>query len=156
MEEILINEIRGWHVGKQYTIKCNLKDMENVIFRVEIAYFECPSCASIIQVKQKGDVLKNPELCSCGRKSKFDFLREKSQRIEEQIIYVTQKPRNFGIVHDLKCYLIGEELINKLEKVKQDQEIVLAGKIGIEQEKNQSGNSLNLGKYIFHVKEIFI
>jgi len=74
---IRIRNLRAEHIGKLISVEGVVRIAAEVKPQINIGIFECPDCGSKIQVTQDENILKLPEICSCGRKSNFNLIDTK-------------------------------------------------------------------------------
>lgn len=74
---VRIRNIRSEHIGKLIWVDGIVRRASEVKPEVGVAIFQCPECASLIEVPQKERTIKPPEICSCGRKSGFKLVDRK-------------------------------------------------------------------------------
>ncbi len=83
-QEVMISNLRSKHIDKLIQVAGVVRQKSDVRPQVTSARFECPSCGNIIPVLQKKSKFREPNRCSCGRKSKFRMLSKElvdAQRI---------------------------------------------------------------------------
>lgn len=149
---ILIEDLRGQHIGKIVSITAILKDYTKVLPRIIKAKFDCPSCGTVISVLQLGDWIKEPTRCSCGRKGGFK-ISDKDQ-VDFQILKIREEPEKISsdrIKRTIKVFL-KEHLTNvELEKtLKLERKINIIGKI-IESSSDSTTSSLSLEAMYFTI-----
>ncbi len=74
---VRIRNIRAEHLGKLICIDGIVRRASEVRPEIGIAIFECPDCGSRIEVKQEERTLRQPDMCTCGRKSGFKLVEKK-------------------------------------------------------------------------------
>ncbi len=74
---VRIRNIRSEHIGKLIWVDGIVRRASEVKPEIGVAIFQCPDCASFIEVPQKERTIKPPEICSCGRKSGFKLMDRK-------------------------------------------------------------------------------
>jgi replicative DNA helicase Mcm len=74
MEEKFIRDIRSMDLNKLICTEALIRQVSGVKTIVDKIKFACPSCGSVITIHQSGDIVKEPNRCSCGRQSNFSQL----------------------------------------------------------------------------------
>ncbi|MCD6371202.1 MAG: minichromosome maintenance protein MCM, partial [Candidatus Aenigmarchaeota archaeon] len=91
---VRIRDIRAKHIGKLIAIEGLIRQASDVRPVATLATFECPSCGTLIDVVQNEGVLKEPVICSCGRKGKFRLVSKKL--VDTQRILVEESPETLS------------------------------------------------------------
>ena len=82
--QMLIREIRKEHIDKLISISGLIIQTTDVRPKINFIRFECHSCGTTIPLLQRGLIITEPRVCSCGRKGKFkqtEIGRVDSQRL---------------------------------------------------------------------------
>ncbi len=74
---VRIRNIRAEHLGKLICVDGIVRRASEVRPEIDIAIFECPDCGSRIEVKQEERTLRQPDMCTCGRKTGFKLVDKK-------------------------------------------------------------------------------
>ncbi len=78
---IRIRNLRSKHLGKLMCVEGIVKSASEVKPQVEVAYFRCPDCGTIMEVPQEStSVLKRPKVCTnpaCRRRGGFELVDKK-------------------------------------------------------------------------------
>ncbi len=74
---IRIRNLRAKHLGKLLTVDCVVKAASEVKPQIYEAIFKCPDCDAKIIVVQDENILKQPLVCECGRRGRFDLIEKK-------------------------------------------------------------------------------
>lgn len=74
---VRIRNIRSEHIGKLICVDGIVRRASEVKPEIGVAIFQCPDCASLIEVPQKERTVKPPEACTCGRKTGFRLVDKK-------------------------------------------------------------------------------
>ena len=91
---VRIRDIRAKHIGKLTAIEGLIRQASDVRPVATLAVFECPSCSTQIEVVQNESILKEPSMCSCGRKGKFKLTSKKL--VDTQRIVVEEAPETLS------------------------------------------------------------
>ncbi|MCD6547396.1 MAG: minichromosome maintenance protein MCM [Nanoarchaeota archaeon] len=89
-QRILIRDIRSKHIGKLISIEGLIRQASDVRPVSTVITFECPACGTLIDVPQTESTIKEPTMCSCGRKGKFKVVDKKL--VDMQRIVVEESP----------------------------------------------------------------
>ena len=73
-QNIRIRNLRSQHIGQFVCIDGVIRRAAEVKPEISVATFQCPDCATKIQIEQTDRILKSPALCECGRKGKFPLV----------------------------------------------------------------------------------
>ncbi len=76
-QKMLIRNIRSKHIRKLYWFMGVVRNKSEVRPEVSEMRYECPACGNVISIIQLEKKLKEPSMCSCGRKGKFKVLSKK-------------------------------------------------------------------------------
>lgn len=151
---ILVEDLRKEHVGKTVSIIGILKQYSKVLIRTVKARFECPSCGTIMSVIQRGDYLKEPSRCSCGRRGGFKQI-DKDQ-VDFQILTVSDDPNNIEdarTVRKIEVFLKEALTVPHLEKtLKLNKRIQIIGNI-VEAGGDANTSGLSIEAIHFNVGE---
>lgn len=74
---IRIRNLRAKHLGRFITVDCVVKSASEVKPQIYEAVFKCPDCDAKLVVKQDENVLKQPIVCECGRRGRFDLIEKR-------------------------------------------------------------------------------
>lgn len=74
---IRIRNLRAEHLSKFWIIDCTVKSATEIKPQIYEVSFECPSCGSVIPVKQESGLMQKPEVCECGRRGDFKQISKK-------------------------------------------------------------------------------
>lgn len=74
---VRIRNLRAKHIDKLLEIEGVVKAASEVLPRIYEAEFYCPECGNKMQVPQKGNTIKPPVSCSCGRRGIFRLISTK-------------------------------------------------------------------------------
>ncbi len=74
---VRIRNIRAEHLGKLICVDGIVRRASEVRPEIGVAIFECPDCGSRIEVKQEERTLRQPDMCTCGRKTGFKLVDKK-------------------------------------------------------------------------------
>ncbi len=74
---VRIRNIRAEHLGKLVLLDGIVRRASEVRPEIGVAIFQCPDCGSLIEVEQTERTLKQPDICSCGRKTGFKLVDKK-------------------------------------------------------------------------------
>ncbi|MDI6738370.1 MAG: minichromosome maintenance protein MCM [Nanoarchaeota archaeon] len=114
-----VKELRAKMTDKLVQIKGIIKKTTKVKQETLKTNFECPSCGNTWSIHQKGNLKKEPRLCSCGRKGHFTVTSEEigdyqNINIEElsEEIETTEQPQQ------VKCLLKGDLCSSNLDSHK--------------------------------------
>lgn len=78
---IRIRNLRAKHINKLIEVEGVVKSVSEVKPQIYEALFRCPECGQTIVVKQRGQTLKMPLVCSCGRRGMFKLVETKKYDI---------------------------------------------------------------------------
>lgn len=87
-----IRNLRSKHIGKLVQIEGIVRQASEVRPQVVNAKFECPSCGTIISVLQLDSKFREPNRCSCGRKSGFRLISK--DMVDAQRIVIEESPES--------------------------------------------------------------
>lgn len=130
--------ITGEDVGEIVKLNGIVSRIGKPYVRITSALFECPSCGTIIRVKQQDRKLKEPTRCSCGRKGGFKMIDH--DKAEGQDIYVLEKGTDFGYI----VYLEEKRLIRKLTKIQEECAVEVTGIVQLQFANNSAVGDLVL------------
>lgn len=112
-----IRDIRSKHIGRLIAIDGLIRQASDVRPVATLAVYECPACGTQMEIIQNEQVMKEPSMCSCGRKGRFKMLEKKlvdTQRIviEESTDRIggDAQPRRLG------CFLTEDLVEPRIEK----------------------------------------
>ena len=91
---VRIRDIRAKHLGKLVAIRGLIRQTSDVRPVATLATYECPSCGTQIDVVQNETTLKEPSMCSCGRKGKFKLVAKKL--VDTQRIVIEESPETLS------------------------------------------------------------
>ncbi len=74
---IRIRNLRAEHLNKFWIIDCTVKSASEVKPQIYEVSYECPSCGTILNVRQESGLLQKPEVCDCGRRGDFKNVSKK-------------------------------------------------------------------------------
>lgn len=106
LEEKFIRDIRSCDLNTLICTEALIRQVTNVKTIIDEVVFECPSCCSVITINQKGDTLKEPTHCSCGRRGGFKQIKSISHDV--QIMSIEEKHEDTDNNHQperIKMYL---------------------------------------------------
>lgn len=87
-----IARLRTAHLNRLISFEGVVRQRGEVKSRIVSIKYECPSCGTIISVRQTGKEIASPSSCSCGRRGSFKELTKDS--IDEQILIVEETHEN--------------------------------------------------------------
>jgi replicative DNA helicase Mcm len=86
---VRIRDVRSKHIGKLIAIDGLIRQASDVRPVATLAVFECPACGTQMEIAQTEQTMKEPSICSCGRKGRFKLLSKKL--VDTQRIVVDRK-----------------------------------------------------------------
>lgn len=126
---LTVSEIASKHINRFFCVKgriCSIYDLEPLITN---AKFECSTCTNTINVLQLDTKLKEPAMCTCGRKGRFRLVNR--EITDSRIIIIeeslddlhdnsyTMQRKNVILLNDLaNPQLIQEGIIGLGKEVK--------------------------------------
>ncbi len=116
--EIPIRKLRSKHIGKFVSLRGIVRAATDVRPTMTVGTFECPSCGTLIEVIQTESKLRQPTMCSCGRKGRFKLVDKKL--VDTQKIIVEEMPELLEGAEQPKrlTIFLAEDLVDpKMEKV---------------------------------------
>jgi len=114
---IKIRDIRSANIGKLIAIEGLIRQASDVRPVATLAVFECPACGTQIEIIQNEQLMKEPAMCSCGRKGRFKMLEKKL--VDTQRVVVEESTENIGGESQprrLGCFLTEDLVEPKIEK----------------------------------------
>jgi replicative DNA helicase Mcm len=123
-DSVSVERIRSKHIGKLINISGRCVSLSNVRPVTTMVSFECPTCGTLLKVRQLGKKLKEPSSCTCGRRSSFkeidrtledqariilEDLQEKTDNANTQRIDCLLKD-NLTLPKEIEVFTPGEEL----------------------------------------------
>lgn len=130
--------ITGEDIGSIVKLNGIVSKIGKPYVRITYGRFECPSCGSIIGVKQQDRKLKEPSRCSCGRRGGFKMFEH--DQAEGQDIYVLEKGTDFGYI----VYLEEKMLIRKLTRIQEECAVEIMGMVQLQFANNSAVGDLVL------------
>ena len=91
---VKIRDIRSRHIGKLTAIDGLIRQASDVRPVATMAIFECPVCGTQIEIIQNETMMKEPSMCSCGRKGRFKLVEKKL--VDTQRIVIEESPEKIG------------------------------------------------------------
>ncbi len=114
---ILIRDIRSKHINKLISIEGLIRQASDVRPVSTVITFECPVCGTQIDMKQTENTVKEPTMCSCGRKGRFKLVDKKL--VDTQRIVVEESPEQLlteAQPRRLSIFLTEDLVEPKIEK----------------------------------------
>ena len=88
-----IRDLRAEHVNRLIAVRGIVRKATPVRPKVEVAIYECLTCAGEIEVVQRGHELREPNRCPhCERNTQLDRLDERSRFVDSQRLRVQESP----------------------------------------------------------------
>lgn len=115
--KVKIRDIRSKHIGKMIAIEGLIRQASEVRPVATLAVFECPACGLQIEVVQNEHTIKEPSICSCGRKGKFKLVDKKL--VDTQRLVVEESPESLSSdvqPRKLSVFLTEDLVEPKIEK----------------------------------------
>lgn len=114
--DVRIRDFRAKHIDKLFFTEGIIKRKSTVMPMITGSKFECPSCGTIINVRQDGEFYAEPTRCSCGRKGYFKLLDEEYSNVcyiilEEHLW--NEQPQILKLV--LTGYFTHSDIIEKIK-----------------------------------------
>lgn len=91
---VRIRDIRSKHLSKLITIDGLVRQTSDVRPVATLAIFECPACGTQMEIMQNEQTMKEPSMCSCGRKGRFKLLSKKL--VDTQRLVIEESPENIA------------------------------------------------------------
>ena len=85
-EEHTIGELRKDHLNKLVVVRGLVAQRGEPHPKVSVVRYQCPSCGEIYTVVQTEKILKEPKLCSCGRKGRMNVLDRELRDVQYIIL----------------------------------------------------------------------
>lgn len=131
------------HLNSEQLLICSVINRGKPFIRITNAKFECPSCGTVISVLQIVEKFRHPTRCSCGRRGGFKTLSKTV--IDGQDIVIIEKNTN----SEYKAYILGKNIIDKLEAINNNDFVSITGEIIGEYLKNSTR-----GEFVINVTDI--
>lgn len=131
------------HLNSEQLLICSVTKRGKPFLRITNAKFECPSCGTVISVLQIVEKFRHPTRCSCGRRGGFKTISKTV--IDGQDIVIMEKNTN----SEYKAYILGKNIIDKLEEIDNNDFISITGEIIGEYLKNSTR-----GEFVINVTDI--
>ena len=148
MEKIALGEIQVKYLDSEIAVEGNIKDLQEPFISVLSARFECPNCGTIISVLQLEKEFREPTRCSCGRRKDFKIISKTIDMKSEALL--VDKPKTSGIVSPQKLSFVGDEIVDKLLGIKENDRVIVIGVLDLlDFEKNEINPD-----YIINVRDI--
>jgi len=113
-----IRDIRSKDIGKMITIEGLIRQASDVRPVATLGIFECPLCGTKIEIIQNETAMKEPVMCSCGRKGKFKLIDKKL--VDTQRLVIEESPESLGTAdaqpRRLSIFLTDDLVDPKIEK----------------------------------------
>ena len=132
-------------IDHKIEINCSITEFNKPYLKIKSAKFECPSCGSILSVLQLEKKFREPTRCSCGRRGGFKILSK--ELVEAQDIKIREKESGF----EYKVYIEGQEIVDKIKKLTENDFLKLKGTVRDEYKKNSTK-----GEYVIDAEKIDI
>jgi replicative DNA helicase Mcm len=116
-KKIKIRDIRSRHIGKMNAIEGLIRQASDVRPVATLAVFECPMCGTQIELAQSEQTIKEPSICSCGKKGRFKLISKKL--VDTQRIVIEESPENLATdaqPRRLSIFLTEDLVEPKIEK----------------------------------------
>lgn len=84
--EVRIRNLRSEHIGKFISIDGIVKRASEVKPEVSIATYKCPDCGHSMNIIQTDTFMKEPAVCECGRKGKFEITERKLSNVRVLVL----------------------------------------------------------------------
>lgn len=95
-------------LNQEREIECVVLSAGKPYLKIISVKYECPACGTVLSCIQLDDKLREPNRCSCGRRSGFTIIEQDT--IEAQEIIIADTLNNF---YEYKVYVETRELIDE-------------------------------------------
>ena len=108
-----VREVKAEHIGKLIQVEAIVITASIPDATIVEAVFTCPSCFTEIHEMQSGFELQPPLKCACGCRRGFKLQRDKSRRIDTQILQLQERPEELppGEIPEPLTTILKESLI---------------------------------------------
>lgn len=144
-----IGDIRSKHQNQLIRVEGDIILKGEARIRAIQTSFECPSCGTVITIKQDSTKLKEPVRCSCGRKGKFRLIKQEEEDEQRMILkepydLVNRETEKINIC--LRGSLVGKEY-ERLRSI--GERVLVTGVIGHAPKEIKGGVSTELTRFLY-------
>ena len=113
-----IENLRNTDIDKIVLIKARVSSLSDVRPQITEIKFECPSCGTILPIKQIESKIREPSRCSCGRRHGFKQIERKlvdrAKAELQDLIDLTESPQTREISSFIYNHLTESKELSKL------------------------------------------
>ncbi len=89
-KELLIKDIGAQHLGKLISVEGLVRQITDVLPKIQIAFWECRKCSATYRIFQDSQQVKGPNICESCRGREFAMIQEQSEFIDCQKIQIQE------------------------------------------------------------------